>query len=240
MEEPKVSRENKNRLIFHQEVSLPPEQQVLYKCEDEDGVFCSDFSNLERDFDLEGLKFFTSDPENPRILKTNLPKKGIKDNPNLWIKNLMFIPEIRFSLTAKLHDDEKGNLTIVYGSDWRCIIGESGFNAITCESCYSNRGKKERKTIYLTSEGHLPIQPETELILKGSTALIKDDYLKITLSLDYFNTEDKREQEDFDFELKFLSSDPHENERKFGVGIIDPNDEGIRIEFLRLEIKDGL
>lgn len=215
-----------------------PADEIISKCFSENSTFCSDFSNIEKDFD--DLEFFSTDPENPRILKSNVPKSGSKDNPVLWINNLSFTPEFHFDLTSKLYDKEKGNLTLAYGNDWRCIIGENNFNRITCEAFYSNTSKKERKSQHLSSKKFLPIQTETELLIRGSTTVINDDKLKITLTLEYFDIENNKQTATFDFETKYLSTSPQENKRRFGVGIIDPLDEGISIEFIKLEIKGGL
>jgi len=215
-----------------------PENQVTTNCQNKGLTFCSDFSNIEKDF--EGLDFFSTDPENQRILKSNVPISGSKDNPILWIKNLSLSPEFHFNLTSKLFDDKKGNLTFVFGNDLRCIIGENNFNTITCEAFYSNTSKKERKSQHLSSKKLPPIQPETELLIRGSTSIVSDDKLKITLSLEYFDSENSKKETTFDFETKYLSTNPQENKKNFGVGIIDPHDEGISVEFMKLEIKGGL
>lgn len=225
------------KLSSEKKFTTPPQDQVITDCQKEGETFCSTFSDIEKDF--EESNFFSKNPENTKILKSNLPTFKSKDNPNLWVKNLFFTPEFHFSITSKFYDKEKGNLTIVYGNDWRCIIGENNFNTITCESFYSNTVKKERKSQHLSSKKLKAIQPETELLTRGSTTIIDNNKLKITLTLEYFDIDNNKQTATFDFETKYLSTNSKENKKSFGVGIIDPLNEGINIEFMKLEIKGG-
>ena len=212
-----------------------PEKEIVSDCTSPNNLFCSDFSNMERDFDE--LNTFTVDRDNPRILKVNLPKDGDKDNSNLWAK-LQLGPEFDFMVRVKLQDEEKGNLTIAYGQDWRCIIGEEGFNAITCESNYNNIKKIRRKKTYLTSLNRPKIQPGEELTVDGIVSLQGDTGLKIKLHLEYFGQNGKKiDDVDIYHELEPSSLRPKDDKKRFGVGIIDPEDETIRVEFLKLEVK---
>jgi len=216
-----------------------PKEEIISECSDDESTFCSTFSDIEQEFDESELPYFTTDPENPKILEANIPISKTKDNSNLWIKEKSFTPEFHFEIQIKFYNEEKGNLTISYGDDWRCIIGENNFNTLTCESQYSNKTEKARFSQHLSSKNHLNIKPKEEVIISGSTTLVEDNKLKISLLLNYFDIESQDVEESFEFEIKYLSANPKEDKRRFGVGIIDPLDEGIRIEFMKLEVKGG-
>lgn len=210
-----------------------PENQTTSTCSSIDNVFCSDFSNISNDFDK--LDDFTQDSLNPRILRTNLPIKGDQDNAILWVKDKTFGPQLNFSLITKLHHKTQGNLTIVYGKDWRCIIGEKDHNKVACESEYDKKNNP-RQQQYLTSIDKPPIPPDTELTIKGSVTLSIDNNFNIQLILSYFDSSGNHVNAELNFKVKYTSSDIENSRKRFGVGIIDPEDEGIKIEFIKLEL----
>lgn len=216
-----------------------PDQQVMSVCQGNNHTFCSDFVSVDTEF--EGANFFTKDPENNRILKSNVPVSGSRDNPILWVYGKSFTPELEFDFTTKLYGKDRGNLTITFGNDWRCIIGEANYNTVTCENFYSNSDKKSRYSQYLSIKGLSPIQPKTPVTVNGSTTLVSDNKIKITLTLTYFDSKNNKQEATFNFDdIKYLSTNPETDKKRFGVGIIDPNAEGIGVEFMLLDIKGGL
>ena len=227
-EEPSTQKPKSNSL---------PENQMSSPCHNSGFTFCSDFSNMANDF--EEIEDFTPDQSNSRILRTNLPIGGDQDNSILWTKNTELSPELNFTLISKFFNKSKGNLTIVYGSDWRCIIAESDFNTIKCESEYNKKEHPKYKRT-LSSIGKPLIAPETETTVKGNITIGIDNFYNVNLTLEYYDESGEQNDADFNFKVRHFLSNPLENKKRLGVGIIDPEDEAIKIEFNKLEITGGL
>lgn len=214
----------------------PPLDQVTSNCNIDGVTFCSDFSNIEGSFDH--LADFTQDQLNPRILETNLPIESDKDNSILKVKDMQFSPVFNFKLVTRLRNKNKGNLTITYGRDWRCIIGEADHKKVTCQSEYDKKDSP-RQTKYLSTYGKPDILTDTELTVDGSVTLGVDNNYNIRLILRYFDDKSNPVDAELDFKVKYKSNNIMDSKKQFGVGIIDPSDEGIKIEFQKLEISGG-
>lgn len=187
--------------------------------------FHSYFNNEE---DWVGWEGFAKSLSNPKILMS----RGAWpfDNPNLWFQKLKTVPIFNFTLKVTPQNNDKGNLVIAYGQVWRCIIAESNFNAITCETDYATRNKK-RYLKTLSSLDRLPIKPKTELIIEGSTRIAEGNKLELSLLLKYIDSTDNRQEAPFVFNFDYPSPEPETNREYVGIGLIDSDGEGIAIEF---------
>ena len=209
-----------------------PEQQKPHTCQDESYKFCSAFDDLTQ---FEGFKSFVSDPNNSRLLRTNIAIENSKNNPNLFIKDQLFTPEINFKWKFKPNNDSVINGTIAYGEIWRCIVGENGYDRITCELYPNINTQKKRFQTYFSEVGKKSMFPKTEVTINGDTHLNNDNTLVITLTVNYTNNEQKQDNAIFNYTLPVLETEPEKMVNKFGVGIID-KEGNIRIEFLELSL----
>lgn len=201
-------------------------------------TFCSDFSNVVHDFDK--VSDFIVDDVNPRAMFSALPVEGDPDNALLWVKGHTFSPILNFTLVTKLLDKNKGNLTINYGKDWRCVIGENDHNRVVCEEQYDKLGH-EGYLQTLSSKSKPPIPEDSELTITGSVTLDLESNFNVKLLLTYFDKEGSEVKVELDdYKLKYNSSNIKTTKKPFAVGIIDPLGENIQVEFLKLEIFGGL
>lgn len=205
-------------------------------CDNDRNMFCTDFSDIASQF--SNIEDFTQDRVNSRILRTNLPADGDQDNSILTIKNQLFGPEFNFTLVTKLLNKEKGNLTITYGKDWRCIIGEADHKKVICQSEY-NKKNSPREAIYLSTLGKPDIPEDTELTIDGSVTIGTGNSYNIKLILKYFDVNSNPVEAELNFKAKYKSNNLKEIKKDFGVGIIDNEDEGIKVEFIKLEVRGG-
>jgi|SRR3989338_1990790 len=209
-----------------------PQQQQNYICNEPNQKFCSTFDDLTQ---FEGFMSFTSDPGNSRLLKTNISINNSKNNPNLFIKDKLFDPNINFKWKLKPNNDSVINGTIDYGEIWRCIVGENGYDRITCERYPNINTQKKRYQTYFSEVGKKPILPKTEITINGNVHLNNDNTLAITLTVNYTTDEQKSDSAVFNYILPILETEPEKMVNKFGVGIID-KEGNIRIEFLELSL----
>lgn len=196
-----------------------------------DGKYCSGFNE---ESDWIGWQGFDRSQNNSGLLR---PRIGSGfDNPNLWFQKINPSPIFDFDLKFIPKNDTKINVVVVYEKIWRCIIGETNFNTITCEENYSSHNKT-RHSSSLTALNKLPISPQSEIIINGSTLVSSTNRLQIRLQLQYIDIEQNKESVDLSFQLGFPSPDPKSFRGSVGVGIIDPNSEGITVEFKEFSLQ---
>lgn len=214
------------KIIGGQDVAFNPEL-IQEKPED----ITTEGEKFHSSFDEEGWigwEGFAKSLNNPKILMSR--GKWPFDNPNLWFQKIKPTPVFDFTLKATPQNNDKGNMVLAYGQIWRCIIAESNYNTVTCETKYASRDKlRHLKT--LSSLDKLPIKPKTELIIEGSTVIVEQNKLKLELLIKYVDSAGNKQEAPFVFKFDYPSPEPETNREYIGVGLIDSNEEGIAVEF---------
>lgn len=217
----------KNHRVAFNPKLIPETQEEL---SDETGRF---YSKFDKEEEWAGWEAFTRFLSDPKVLQAKV--EWPFDNPNLWFQKTKSSPVFDFTLKSTPQNENKGNLVLAYGQVWRCIIAERNFNAITCEKDYASKNKlRILKT--LTGLGKRPIKPRTEIIIEGSTAILEKNKLELRLLIKYVTDEEKGDEANFTFEFSYPSPDPKGDSQFIGVGLIDPNEEGIAVEFTEFSL----
>lgn len=188
--------------------------------------YCSNFEEK----DWKGWEGFDRSKTNPKVLKPALDSQPY-DNPHLWYAKVTPKPIFDFELKLEPKHETRINATIAYKTIWRCIVGEQGYDNVTCEEYYSDASKKKRYRKYFSELEKLPINPGTEIIINGTTLKTGENKLEIRLQVNYININNERSSADFSFEVVLPSPDPLGLEGPIGVGIIDSDRASPPVEF---------
>lgn len=214
------------KIIGDQDIAFNPE---LIREESEDTKTERDkFRSSFGEDDWIGWEGFAKSLNNPKILMSR--GKWPFDNPNLWFQKIKPTPVFELTLKVTPQNSDKGNVVIAYGQIWRCIIAESNFNAVTCETKYATKDK-ERFLKTLSGLDRPLIKPKTELIIEGSTTIVEQNKLKLELIIKYLDEGGNKQEAIFVFKFDYPSPEPETNKEHVGVGLIDSDGEGIAVEF---------
>lgn len=179
-----------------------------------------------------GWGAFGKNKDNPKILHVTSENFN---NPSLFLKNVVPGLLFDFEVQARPLDKNKGNIVIAQNKNWRCIIAEANYKAITCETSYNETESKKRFTKHFSDLKKDDLKSGTNLIISGSTRINSDNKIDLALIIDYIDKNDNKEKAEFNFILPLTNADLLQKSQ-FGVGIIDPKKEGIEVEFIYARI----
>ena len=206
--------------------SLP---QFSQQCDS--GWVCSDFSES----DFTGWSEYSINQLDKRSIQVS--SDSVWDSPPLFFNKSE--TKIKFSLVLKVTPKDlfKGNIVVFWNEAWRCIVAETDYNKVSCEANYQNPRKVVRVQNFLSTKGKKPISPGKEIKIGVNSDFVpSDNKNRINMVLDYIDTDGKRENVDFEWNFGLPTPDIENFKQLVGVGVIDPNNEKIEVEFNRLEL----
>lgn len=195
------------------------------------GWVCSDFS----EGDFTGWGEYSINQLNKRSIQVS--SDSVWDSPPLFFNRSETKIKFLLVLKATPKDPLKGNIVIFWNEAWRCIIAETDYNKVSCEANYQTPKKIVRAQNFLSTKGKKPISPGKEVKIEINSDFVpSDNNNKIKMVLDYIDIDGKRETADFEWDFELPTPDIENFKQLVGVGVIDPKNEKVEVEFNRLEL----